>query len=401
MSLLVNSSWNGGHGPPVHLPFLAFAIPAVAAVVAIATTARLHVRWWQRALIIAPIAVVGAAVTAGCISGLSGAGSVWRVTSHPWSSQGHRAAVVAGAAWFVAIVAWTRGTWLGTIRPSFRHAAWSAGLSAIAFIGIFVGRAPHGDSSFRATTGDAGALFIVFFLLTGAVLALIRQREIEREVLHGSSAGPGVRWLGVLAAPLALIAGVSLLVAVGGGPLIRLAGRAALAVVRAIRWVVRELGHLLPGGGQGRRPAQNPLLPHHTPLHVAHPPLRLSGDVPIVAWEVVGALSVAAAIWLALRYLRPRWLRRARDESSEVDEQRDSVFTWSHLIEQVHLALRRLVGRLRRLRHRTQTAHESTTGVDAGRELGWPLRRHQGRISSGTRRGPSKGITPQRSGNGP
>ncbi len=365
MSLLVNSSWNGGHGPPVQLPFLAFAVPAVAAVVAIAATARLRWRWWQRALLIAPIAVVGAALTAGVISELSVAGSVWRVASHPWSSQDHRAVVVAGAAWFVAIVAWTRGTWLGTIRPSFRHAAWSAGLSTIAFIGIFVGRAAHGDIGFRATTRDAGALFLAFFLLTGAALALIRQREIEREVLHGSSAGPGFGWLGVLTAPLTLIAGVSLLVAVGGGPLVRLAGRAALAVVRAIRWVVTELGHLVPGGGQARRPAQKPPLPIRTPSRVAHPSLRLSGEIPIVAWEVVGALSIAAVIWLALRYLRPRWLRRAHDDSSEVDEERDSVFTWSHLIGQLHLTLRRLLGRLRRLRHRTQTAPGSTIRVEA------------------------------------
>ncbi len=350
----------------MHVPYVSFAVPAVTAVVAIAATARLRWRRWRRALLIAVIAVLGAAITAGCISTLSVAGSAWRVASHPWSSQGHRAAVAAGAAWFVAIVAWTRGTWLGTIRPSFRHAAWSAGLSAIAFIGIFIGRAPHRDESFRATTGDAGALFVVFFLLTGTALMLIRQREIEREVLYGSSAGPGLRWLGVLAVPLALIAGVSLLVAVGGGPLARLVGRAAVGVVKGIRWIFTELGHLVPGGGRRRQPAQKPFLPAHTRPPVARRPLRLSGDVPIVVWEIVGALSIAAVIWLALRYLRPRRLRRSHDESSDVDEERDSIFTWSHLIAQLRLTLLGLLDHLRRLWRRHETAHGPTPQVEVG-----------------------------------
>ena len=365
MSLLVNSSWNSGHGPHVHLPFLGFAVPAVVAVVTIAATARPRWRRWQRALIIAAIAVVGAVVTAGCLAELSVVGAVWRVAVHPWSSQGHRAAVVAGASWFVAILVWTRGTWLGTIRPSFRQAAWSAGLSAIAFIGIFAGRAPHRDISFRATTSDAGALLLVFFLLTGTALALIRQREIEREVLYGSSAGPGFEWLGVLAVPLALIAGISLLVAVGGGPLVRVVGRAVLVIVRAVGWVLHKLGHLGHGGGQ-RRTAQQLLRPNHAPPSVTRPPLRHAGDVPSVAWEVLGVVAVAAVIWLGLRYLRPHWLRRSHNATSEVDEERDSVFTWSHLIEQLHLALLALVDRLRHLWRRNETAPEATPSPEPG-----------------------------------
>jgi len=347
------------------LPFLGFAVPAVAAVATTAATARLGWRGWQRGVVIAAIAVVGAAVTAGCLSELSVGGSVWRVAVHPWDSQGHRAAVVAGAAWFVAIVVWTRGTWLGTVRPSFRHAAWSASLSAIAFIGIFVGRAPRRDVSFRATTSDAGALLLVFFLLTGTVLALIRQREIEREVLYGSSAGPGFRWLGVLAVPLALIAGFSLLLAAGGGPLVRLVGRAILVVVRAIGWVLAKLWHLVPGSGHGRT-AQQPLRLIHAPSPIAHPPLRHAADVPIVVWEILGALSVAAVIWLALRYIRPHRLRRPDSVDPEVDEERDSVFTWSHLIEQLQLALLRILARLRRLWRRRYVAPDTTLRFGPG-----------------------------------
>jgi Domain of unknown function (DUF4129) len=365
VSLLVSSSLNSGHGPRVHLPFLGFVVPAVAAVVTVANTARLRWRWWRRALIIAAIVVLGAGVTAGCLSELSVAGSVWRVAIHPWTSQGHRAAAVAGAAWFAAIVTWTRGTWLGTMRPSFRHAAWSAGLSAIAFIGIFAGRVPHRDMSFRATTSDAGALLLVFFVLTGTVLALIRQREIEREVLYGSSAGPGFGWLGVLAAPLALIVGLSLLVAGGGGPLIRLAGRVALSVVRAIGWIFAKLWHLVPHG-HDRQTAGRPLRLTHIPSPITHPPLKHVPDVPMVAWVVIGAVSVVAVVWLALRYIRPHLPRRAREVTPELDEQRDSVFTWSHLIEQLHRAMRRFMGRLRQLWRRRETAHDTTTQVGPG-----------------------------------
>jgi hypothetical protein len=83
-------------------------------------------------------------------------------------------------------------------------------------------------------------------------------------------------------------------------------------------------------------------------------------------WVVVGALIVAAVIWLAVRYVHPRWLRRSHDESSEVDEERDSVFTWSHLIEQLQLALARLFGRLRHLWRRRETVRATTPGVEPG-----------------------------------
>jgi hypothetical protein len=171
--------------------------------------------------------------------------------------------------------------------------------------------------------------------------------------------------LGVLAVPLALIVGLSLLVAVGGGPLIRLAGRVALIIVRAIGWVFAKLWHLVPHGRHGRIAGQ-PLRLTRTPSPIIHPSLKHTPDVPMLAWEVIGALSVAAIIWLALRYLRPHLPRRALEVSPEVDEQRDSVFTWSHLIEQLQRALRRLLARLRQLWRQKETAHDTTTRFGPG-----------------------------------
>ena len=251
MSLLVNSSWNSGHGPHVHLPFLAFAIPAVAAVVAIAVTARLRWRRWQRAVLIAVIAVVGAAVTAGCISELSVAGSAVARGDPPVEQPGtscgrgrrsrlvrrHRGVDARNVAGHRPPVIPARRVVGRCLRPRLRRDLRRTCATR--------------DIGFRATTSDAGALLLVFFFLTGTALALIRQREIEREVLDGSSAGPGFRWLGVLAVPLVLIAGASLLVAVGGGPLVRFAGHAALAVGRAIGWASASWGISCPAVGSG------------------------------------------------------------------------------------------------------------------------------------------------------
>jgi hypothetical protein len=89
--------------------------------------------------------------------------------------------------------------------------------------------------------------------------------------------------------------------------------------------------------------------------------------VPIVVWEIIGVVGFAAVIWLAVRYLRPALLRRSHNESADVDEERDSVFTWSHLIEQLRVTVLRALGQLRRLwRRRGETAHEPAPPVEAG-----------------------------------
>jgi len=351
--LLVNASYNTSHGPRVDLPFLAFAVPATAAVAAIALAGRRGWRWWQRSLVIAALAALGAVVTAGVIGGLTVAGSEWRTATHPWTSPGHRAAVVAGAAWLVAIMTWARGTWLGAHRPSFVHAARSAGISAIAFIGIFAGRAGAREVAFRATTGDAGVLLFVFFPLTGAALLLIRQREIEREALLHPTSGPGLSWLGVLAVPMVAIAAVSLAVAATVGPAARGAARAALAVLRAIGWVLAALGRLL-STGPNVRPVTSPVPP---PIPVRPGPPVGSGAHPVTVpgpvWWAICAVGLALAAWFAVRYVRILWPSRWRQPPApDADEERTSVFTWAHLFAQLRRALRALLARLRPRRRR-------------------------------------------------
>ncbi len=375
MSLLVNASFNGSTGPQVRLPLLGFAIPAALAVAVTAATARLRWRWWQRALLVVAIVVVGVALTAGALAQLSVGGSLGRVAVRPWSSHGHRAAVVAAGAWFVASLVWARGTWLGTTRLSFSHAAWSAGLSALAFLGIFIGRAPHHDVSFRATTGDAVALFFLCFLLTGAALLLIRQREIEEEFVYSASAspapGPGLGWLAVLAAPLVVVAGLALVVAVGGGPFVRVVGRVAVVVARAVGRVVVAFWRLLPRGSPSR-PVTGRVGHGRTttpvPSRLAHPAVAHGLHVPTVVGLVVGALGAALVIWAVLRYVLPYigLGRRGEAARSDVVEERDSVFTWAHLLAQVRLAVYRLRTRARSWRRAWGVVAPSAGGTGNG-----------------------------------
>jgi hypothetical protein len=347
VALLVNASYNASQGPHVRLPFLGFAVAPVVALTAVASISRFDWRWWRRAALVGGVVVIGAAVTAGCITALTVPSASWKVATEPWTSRGHRMATVAGAAWFVTVAAWVRGTWLGVRRPAFAHAARSAALSATVFVGIFAGRAAAHDVAFRATTGDAGALLFVFVPLTGTALLLIRQQELEREVLLRSSSGPGMAWLSVLGAPLLAIAGLSLLAAVAAGPAVRGAGRAGLVVLRAIGWVFAALGRLFRGGAPGTAPvARRPTVVQ--PAQIPHlPTAHHVVTVPGAVWDALGALAGVLAVWFLVKYVRPFWPRRWRPPPTlAAEEERDSVFTWKHLRAQVAGALRRLLQRL-------------------------------------------------------
>jgi hypothetical protein len=347
VALLVNAAYNASHGPRVRLPFLVFAIAPVAALTAVALTGRLHWPWWRRTLLVAGIAVVGAAVTAGGIAALTQPGAGLRTAVAPWTSRAHHVATVAGAAWLVAVAAWVRGTWLGGARPPFARAVRSAAISAVALIGIFAGRAAAHDVAFRAATGDAGVLLFVFFPLTGTALLLIRQQELEHEALLRSSSGPGMAWLSVLGAPLLAIAGLCLLVTVAIGPAARGADRAGFSVLRAVGWVLAALGRLLrAGGARGApvvrahsAPSPAPALPLYGAPHVL--------TVPGAVWDALAAVAALVVVVVVVKYVRPFWPERRRPRRAlAVDEERDSVFTWAHLRAQLAVALRRVLQRL-------------------------------------------------------
>lgn len=402
-SLLLAAAYNGPHRPPVDLPFLALALPAVAAVVVASwggraagrlfgrssgagagagtdgplgawdrrgagvgatlsrrARARRWVRsvlpiWWRsEVLVLVPVVVIGMALTAGVVSELSVPGSFARVAVEPWSSVGHRPAVVAGAAWVVSILAWIRGLWLGRFTLTARHALWSMAVAGAAFLGIFAGRAAHHTGPFGAATAGAGWLFFISFPLMAAAVALVHQRDLERAVLTRASARPSGAWVAVLAVPMAGVALVSLLLAVVVGPAAPVLGRAiataASAIWSALVAIARWISGLLPRGHPHSLP---PILSGKGgALHrvvLKQPPTHPVITIPAVVGEVlVGLLAAALAFYLLRHVHLPR---RARAEVAE-SEERDSLFTWQHLFEQIRAALARLASRLRPRRRR-------------------------------------------------
>lgn len=397
-SLLLGAAYNGRHRPAVDLPFLALAMAAAAAVIVTSWGGRVAARrfaspshldgstpgvahrdaagagtpsrlarlrrwvrvrlpiWWRaEVLVLVPVVVIGMAITAGVISELSVPGSFGRVAVEPWSSVGHRPAVVAGAAWLVSILAWVRGIWLGRFTLSTRHVLWSMGLAGAAFVGIFAGRAAHHSEQFGAATAAAGWLFFISFPLTAATVALVHQRDLERAVLARASTRPSGTWVAVLAMPMAGVALVSLLLAVVVGPAApvigRAIGRAASAVWSALVAAARWLADLLPRGHPRSLP---PALGgkgkarHGALIHL--PPPRHTFTAPAIVGEVLLALVLAAAaFWLIRRIHLPH---RPRAEATDGSEERDSLFTWRHLFEQLRAALARLASRLRPRRRR-------------------------------------------------
>jgi Domain of unknown function (DUF4129) len=412
VSLLLGAAYNGADRPPVDLPFLALALPAAAAVAVTSWGGRVAHRWfgnrgasvegaslsllgrrptsgdgsvsrrarvrqsirgwlpiWWRAevLVLVPVVVIGMAITAGLISELSVTGSFGRVAVEPWSSVGHRPAVVAGAAWIVSILAWVRGIWLGRFSLTLRHALWSLAAAGVAFIGIFAGRATNPSAQYGAATGAAGWLFFISFPFMAAAIALVHQRDLERAVLTRASTHVNGAWVAVLAVPMAGVALVSLLLAVLIGPAAPILGRAITragkavgsALVAAIRW----LWNLLPRGHAKHAPLLGPkggLLNRLRILRVPPPHHHPYTPNPVIG-EVILALLVAALLYFVLRHVRFR--RLARRAMTGEAEERDSLFSWQHLFDQIRAAFVRLASRLRPRRRRSRAIRSADEPV--------------------------------------
>lgn len=421
-SLLLAAAYNGPHRPAVDLPFLALAVPATAAVVLASWGGRRVGAWWRSAswtqlrgpapgasprggssrggsaggsspggrasaawslrhplpwrplwwrselVVLAPVAVVGMALSAGVISELTIGGSFTRVAVQPWSTVGHHPAVVAGAAWFVSIVSWSRGFWLGRVTLTARHALWSLALGGVAFLAIFAGRASQHSGPFGAATGAAGWLFFVSFPLAAAAIALVHQRDLERAVLARASSRPSGTWVAVLAAPMAGVALVSLLLAVLVGPAAPTVGRAAAwtasTIWSGLRAAAVWLWDLLPRGHPSHRPPdlKGLLGPAHR-LRLAPAPKHTAVTIPAVIGDVLIAIVVLGVAALVITHVHLP--RRSRPAAVAGDEERDSLFSWRHLFDQVRAALARLFARFR-LRPRRRAHSAALSGFPAG-----------------------------------
>jgi uncharacterized protein DUF4129 len=373
VSLCLSAIVNGSGRFHMDLPYLAFALPAATAACLVGLSGRLSWRWWQRGIALAPLVVLGTALTAGLVSELSVPGSFAAVALHPWTVVGRVPSETAAIAWLVASLTWLRGTWLGARPITFTHAAWSVAVSVLAFVVLFLVLAADHHPAAHLATPLAAVLFIIFFAGSIAVLALVRERDVEVEAQGRSNSRPSGAWLTVLAIPLLGVAGVALVVALVVGPLAPLVGRAveraALAIGAAIAWLVRAIGDLFgkshptpttttvrggPTGGFRPAPKRLPAAPVHVPTWIG---------------VVVALVVVVGGVILLVRWLTPRLARR-RTATPVIDEERDSVFTWVHLRDQVLALLRRLFTRRRRRSSGTDEPREPVVTLAGSDEAG-------------------------------
>lgn len=389
-SLLLAAFANASFGGHVSLPFLALALPGAVAV-AIGTAGVRRGKRRRRLPLLTALAVVGAALTAGVIGELTRSGWFLRVAVHPWTASGHRLVVTAAAAWAAAVLAWGRGIWLGADAPSFKHTAWSVGLGGVTFIGIIVGRADGHHTPFSAATGATGWLLLVWFLFAAMALALIRERDLEQEILHRSQSRPDREWLTVLGGPVLAVALLALFIAVALGPAASAIGHLLALAGGAIAWLIGAIAHGIsslvhPTHSHSHGHAGKLAKTHHhkptTPRHSRQKPdlhqkttHRRIGHNSVTAWLAIAVAIPLTFVFLALVYLLPqkRKRKRRRPLLTDIaeDEERDSVFTWRHLASQLRNALRALLRqlrglrRIRLLRRRRNASAQSAAGSSA------------------------------------
>jgi Domain of unknown function (DUF4129) len=375
VSLLVVAIANAALGGRVSVSFLALALPAVVAVTLGAQRTRRAKTWPRRAALLAPAMLVGAILTAGVIGELSRSGSFLRVAVEPWTASGHDMGISAAAAWAVAVLAWGRGVWLGVAPPSFRQTAWSAGLGGVVLFGIVIGRAEGNHTPFSAATGATAWLLLVWFAFAATALTLVRKRDLEQEVLRRSQSQPDTVWMTVIGGPLVSVALVALVIAVAFGPAASIIGHGVALVAGAIGWLISTIAHAIStvvhpahghrtvgkSGAHVHHKATSVTHPHHAPGKTRQKTLdRKVGHNSTTPWLAVAAAVPATFLLLGVCYLftlgRPRRARRPRLTDVAEDEERDTVFTWRHLANQLKGALRALRELLRRRQRRLRRA---------------------------------------------
>jgi hypothetical protein len=350
--LLAAAAGSGTKGVHTGVAWPALALPAVAALAWYGLIWRRGRPWWVRVPVVAAGTTAGAVITAAVIASSTGL-VPWSTAFRPWTSEGHPAAVAAGVAWTTALLAWSRGSWLAAKPPSFRHAAWSVGLGSVAFLAVFAGRLDHHAPGFVAETGNVGWSLLLFFPIAGTALALVRERDLEEEVLARTPTTPGLAWLTVLALPLfavALVAvGAGLFLGTGGSAAWRGISRAAGAVGGGIESAARWLWGLW-NGGHTRRPTSPRTLPATGGPgrgHAIHPAFT----VPTAVWLALALVVSAAVVWWLIRNVSTitRWRAPQATEETAAEE-RSSTFSWRHLMAHLAAWIARFRGALRKHR---------------------------------------------------
>ena len=330
-------------------------------------SARLLWPSWCRTVATAPVVLVATAVSAGVIGMLYLHGSFSAISAHPWTVIGKTPSAEVALAWFVAALAFTRGTWLGWEELSLAHAMGAVAISTLGFVVFFVvGAVHHTTASFHPEVGPAVALLLVSFPGAIAVIALVNERELELTSLRHRRSRPNLAWLVAVVVPMAGVAVAGTLLALGIGPLAPFVGRVIRAVVRWMVAVLRDFARWLAHFSHAAKRVPGRVV---GPSGVLLPQGKLVIHVPLWIWFAAAAIGVlVAAILLffvlrALLRIRLRLHRRPTRLAVDLDEERESVFSWGHLLDQILGLVNRLLARLRRGGDERNVLTESAIGA--------------------------------------
>jgi hypothetical protein len=341
-SLLLAALADGSSGPgrpAVDLPFLALAVPAVAAVVVAALLGGRRTRLGRWAPALAAASVL-AALTVELVASLTPGFAPWGPVDGLVAQRAMSWAVA------VAVLAWGRGTWLGLVPPSVRQAAASTLIGLAVLVELLVQRAAGHSPAFGRATADAGWMLVVFFVSAVSAVAWAHMASVERVATRRIGAGPGSAWVVATAVPFVAVAVLALVVGGAGG----VVGPGATVLARDVgrvftwlaTWIYHRLSHL---SFHFRRPSTSAGATLGRQRTQRSNGVDLLLDILGVALEVLITLVVVGAIGLAASWV----VRRLRQRKHQVatDDERESVFTWAHLMAQLGAALSRLGRRVR------------------------------------------------------
>jgi hypothetical protein len=343
LGALVNGSSTAHH---VALPYGALALPLVGAAVIAKALSRRPGPLGAKVAAVAAVAVVGAVLTAGLVAALSQPGLAVTTALHPWSLAGRPSAPVATAAWLVALLAWGRGTWLGTARIRLSDTVVSLSIgAAVFFLVVVVARDTH-QAVVRRAIGQPAPLLILFLVLGALTLATLQRQQVEEATPFARPSGGTGNWLAMLAVPLVAVALVGLAVAALVGPVAPAVGHGVTAaadrVGSALAAAALWLWHLVVGKAQ-------PVHRARIPVTGSGGPSRSSAGLP--AWGRLTGLAVvvAVAIWQFIRWTprTARWVRARRSTRARPEPELVERRTWSFHFGSPRAWARRLWQRLR------------------------------------------------------
>jgi hypothetical protein len=353
--LAVLTSYGPGRGRFV--PFLVVAVVGVLAV----TLSRLGQRVISRLsgprrilAIVAGLvlAVIGLLLSAGLFDAAIGHGSWLASSFHPWTlHQTGSAALATKLTWLAAIYLWLKAVWLSREELARNQVRLDVGLAGGFLVLFFIIAAASDRPAFSHQAGPAAVLLLAAFPCAGAVLALMHERDLERRALRRPTGNPSGAWLtvvGLVLVVVTLVALVALALVVLVGPLGPWIGDAVYDVInwigRGLNRLFSPLGHLFKGGGH--RDYQPPA----------------TGTPSVLVPGIVGVIALFSAVTALLAWLRGRSKRGRRTRAAKVRSKRpelarrqaedddtdeiDSVFGWSHLINQLLTMIRRVLARL-------------------------------------------------------